>query len=156
MASRERILVIVACGKSKVWQKEPNRGPTPARDAYIGPPFKVNKEYAETFADRWVILSAKHGFMTPAFKIPGPYDFTFNSRSDKRVTVAELRNQIEKFGLNRFDTVVSLGGQQYRNHIRIAFDSNGCEICFPFEGLRLGEAMQATKRAVRLGEMFPT
>ena len=41
------LLVIVPCGRSKVWDKSPEHGPTPVRDAYTGSPFKVNREYAE-------------------------------------------------------------------------------------------------------------
>ena len=52
-----RTLVIVACGARKIWDDNPNAGPTPAKDAYTGAPFKVNRRYAETFSDRWVILS---------------------------------------------------------------------------------------------------
>ena len=43
-------LVIVPCGRSKVWKKRPEAGPTKAKNAYVGSPFKVNREYAEMFA----------------------------------------------------------------------------------------------------------
>jgi len=40
-------LVIVPCGRSKIWDKNPDAGPTVAKDAYAGSPFKVNRRYAE-------------------------------------------------------------------------------------------------------------
>ncbi len=45
MESRPKIevLVIVPCGLSKIWDKNPNAGPMPAKDAYTGSPFKVNR-----------------------------------------------------------------------------------------------------------------
>jgi hypothetical protein len=63
-------LVVVPCGKSKVWDREPHRGPTPAREAYVGNLFKVGRRYAEAFSDEWVILSAKYGLIQPDFVIP--------------------------------------------------------------------------------------
>jgi len=37
----------------------------------------VNREYAEHFGDRWVILSAKYGFLNPEDTIEGTYNVTF-------------------------------------------------------------------------------
>jgi hypothetical protein len=31
-------LVVIPCGKSKIWKKNPRAGPQKARDAYTGPP----------------------------------------------------------------------------------------------------------------------
>ncbi len=39
--------------------KNPDIGTSPAKDAYVGSPFKVNRKYAECFGNEWVILSAK-------------------------------------------------------------------------------------------------
>jgi hypothetical protein len=79
------MLVIIPCGQSKVWDDQPERGPVKARDAYTGPPFKVNRDYAEAFASRWVILSAKYGFISPDFLIPGPYNVTFKKHATTRL-----------------------------------------------------------------------
>ncbi len=56
MADSRRTLVIVPCGRAKVWDKHPDAGPTQARAAYVGAPFVVNREYAETFGSAWVVL----------------------------------------------------------------------------------------------------
>lgn len=48
-------LAIVACSASKLAHA------APARELYTGALFKLARELAETVADRWVILSAKHG-----------------------------------------------------------------------------------------------
>lgn len=55
-------MLVVACGKRKIWDADPSAGPVSAKDAYIGVTFRVNRRYAERFADRWVILSANYGF----------------------------------------------------------------------------------------------
>jgi len=36
------LLVIVSCGRGKIWSRRPDQGPIAARDAYTGSPFKVN------------------------------------------------------------------------------------------------------------------
>lgn len=68
----EGMLVIIPCGSAKIWHRHPHAGPTPARDVYQGATLKVNRKYAESFAERWVILSAKYGFISPDSVIPGP------------------------------------------------------------------------------------
>src|SRR5262245_39923686 len=66
------VLVVVPCGQKKVWDRSPSTGPTAARDVYTGPPFGINRTFAESFGQAWMILSAKYGFIDPAFMIPGP------------------------------------------------------------------------------------
>lgn len=90
------ILVIVPCGQGKIWDKYPDAGPTEACFAYTGSPFTVNRQYAERFADRWVILSAKYGFIQPTFLLPGPYNVTFKKKSTGPVSHAVLKEQVRE------------------------------------------------------------
>lgn len=71
-----RLLVVVPCGKAKIWARNVQAGPTAAADAYIGAPFIVNGRYAEQRGGDWLILSAKHRFLRPYEMIPGPYETT--------------------------------------------------------------------------------
>jgi hypothetical protein len=144
-------LIIVPCGQAKVWDGDPERGPVPAREAYTGAPFKVNRAYAERHGDRWVILSARYGFIPPDFVLPGPYDVTFKKRATGPVEVATLMDQIRAQGLHEFGRVVGLGGKEYRDMIGAAFAPFGPAVEFPFAGLAIGLAMRATKRATRSG-----
>lgn len=89
--ARTAALVIVPCGRSKIWDRHPALGPVPARDAYTGTPFRVNRPDAERFEDSWVILSAKYGFISPDFVIPSPYEVTFTRRSNGPISVERLR-----------------------------------------------------------------
>jgi hypothetical protein len=143
-------LVIVPCGLAKIWDKRLDAGPTPARDAYIGAPFVVNREYAERFGDRWVVLSAKYGFIGPDVVVPGPYNVTFKQRSTNPVTVDVLRGQVAELGLDRYD-VLALGGAEYRQAVTAAFTGTTMSVRFPFAGMSLGVAMGAAKRAIRSG-----
>jgi len=37
--------VVVSCSKAKILDLNPTAGPIKARKAYVGGPFKINKEY---------------------------------------------------------------------------------------------------------------
>lgn len=142
------VLVIVPCGQKKVWDRTPSAGPTAARDAYTGPPFGINKAFAERFGEAWVILSAKYGFIEPEFEIPEPYNITFKKRRTEPITAEQLREQVRQNNLARFTTIIGLGGKEYREAIELAFAGAAPRLCFPFSGLPIGKMMQATKRAI--------
>jgi len=139
-------LVIVPCGKSKIWDRKPDIGPVQASDAYIGGPFKLNCQYAKLFGDRWLILSAKYGFVEPEFSIPRPYDISFKRKSSKPISNQE---QAEKMALTKYSTIIGLGGKEYRDALLATFDGCTTRLVFPFTGLSIGKSMQAVKRAIR-------
>jgi hypothetical protein len=151
----DNVLVIVPCGQRKIWDGDPRRGPTPAGEVYTGAPFKINRAYADRFASRWVILSAQYGFIAPEFMIPGPYNVTFKRRDTNPISVAELMEQIEQQRLQDFPSIIGLGGKDYRARMEQAFRPFGCCVAFPFSGLPIGLAMQATKRAIESGKSCP-
>lgn len=108
------VLVIVPCGQAKIWDRHPQLGSVSARDAYTGPPFKVNRQYAEQFAEEWVILSAKYGFIPPDYEIPGPYNVTFKKKSTRPISVRLLHEQLAAQRLYHFGTMIGLGGKEIR------------------------------------------
>jgi len=142
------VLVIVPCGQKKIWDRSPSAGPTAAKDAFIGPPFGINKAYAEQFGKAWVILSAKYGFIDPDFTIAEPYNITFKKKRSGPITTTHLRKQIDELQLDRYTTVIGLGGKEYRKAIELAFAGRRPKLCFPFSGMPIGKAMQATKKAI--------
>jgi hypothetical protein len=142
-------LVIIPCGQSKVWDRFPDKGPTKARTAYTGVPFKVNMKYAERLGGTWLILSAKYGFVTPDFLIPGPYNVTFKKKNTKPITTDTLRQQIVEQRLDSFDEIIGLGGKEYREAIEAAFSHFGMKVSFPFGGLNLFDSMKAISKAGR-------
>lgn len=139
-------LIVVPCGRRKIWDTHPTHGPAAARDAYTGPAFQINRAYAERFADRWVILSARYGFLDPGSTIDAPYDVTFKDRKTGPITVQALHQQVFERELDRFDRVVGLGGKEYRAMVALVFARASVE--FPFAGLPIGRYMQAVKRAI--------
>jgi hypothetical protein len=146
----EGVLVVVPCGRAKIWIKCPAAGPVIAKDAYVGAPFKVNRAFAETFGSRWVILSAKYGFIWPEFEIPEPYEVTFKGKGLGCVSSEMLKFQVAKLGLDRYSRVIGLGGRDYRLRIEAAFSDLPVELNFPFAGLPVGKAMQAANREIAM------
>lgn len=145
------LLVIVPCGKAKVWDTRPERLAVAAQEAYTGAPFTVNIGYAKHFAQEWRVLSAKYGFLAPDQPITR-YNVTFkDTRSPDRIMVAALRRQITQQGLDRFPLVVGLGGSDYRAVIAEAFAPISTQLIFPFAGLPIGMAMAAVKKAIAGG-----
>ena len=147
-------LVIVPCGRRKIWDKHPRAGPTKAQDVYIGAPFKLNREYAEKYGDRWVVLSAKYGFLDPSFVISENYDVTFKDASTNPISIRALKVQIKRKALDGFDVVVVLGGKDYADVVYDAFAGFDVKIKAPIAGLQLGYAMGAVRKAIDEGNPF--
>ena len=145
-----RTVVIVPCGRAKIWDRTPDAGPTEAKDAYTGSPFVVNRRYAEAFGTEWRVLSAKYGFLQPTDIVHGPYDTTFKRKSSDPISNKELREQVAAQGLDEFDSIVGLGGVEYRRAIEAAFTDRD-RLVFPFAGLPIGKMMRATKAAIGSG-----
>lgn len=128
-------LIIIPCNRAKIWGRHPHIGPVAARDAYVGTPFKVNRDYAERFTTRWRVLSAKYGFIDPSFVLDGPYEVTFKKQSTGPIPAAQLQIQARAKNLLAEHTVIGLGGKEYRAVLDQTFPT----IMFPFAGLGLFE-----------------
>lgn len=146
------ILVIVPCGTATIWDQDPYAGPTPAYHAYRGTPFKLNRAYAERFAHRWVLLSAKYGFIQPNFPIPEPYDVSFRKKSTNPVHIDTLIKQISDMRLDTFRVAVGLGSKELRWVVELAFEGTGVITVFPFANLPLGTSMHVIKHAIEIGD----
>jgi len=142
-------LCIVPCGSLKIWDKNPNAGPTRARDVYIGAFAKKCIEYAETFyPNSYVILSAKYGFLFPDELIPESYNVTFNDPKTNPISVDELRKQAEKKRLMKYDEIVVVAGSRYVEIAKKVFI--GKKIITPLKGLGgMGPMISAMKRAIK-------
>jgi Family of unknown function (DUF6884) len=121
-------LCIIPCGKKKIWDKNPDAGPTKARYVYIGNYASKCREYAERFyPDSWCILSAKYGFLFPDDIIPGPYNVTFNDKKTNPVTIEELRQQIKSKRLDSYDKYIVIGGKNYVDIVEILFHNKNLQ-----------------------------
>ena len=147
------MLVFVPCGRSKIWDSEPERGRATAAGAYTGTPFRLNRQYAEHFGDAWVVLSAKYGFIAPDFTIPEPYEVSFKHPKTRPISIDRVREQVREQQLGRYSVVVGLGGKEYRAVVEAAFADLSVRLVFPFAGLPLGKSLQATKCAITSGDL---
>lgn len=131
-------IALVGCGKSKV---ELDDGETiPARDLYDSTYFQLKREYAETCCDKWRILSAKHGLLSPAEEIE-PYDASLNPRSDSYIGDYEAGKWAVQTSqsLRVFDSFqavharyVVLAGEDYITHIEDELTRGHRTVAFPF------------------------
>ena len=142
----EKILVIIPCGERKIWKKTGMPSSYPAKNAYIGSPFIVNRRYAESIGDRWVILSARYGFIDPDTMIED-YNETFKTPTARTVTVETLQKQVLEKGLANYPFIIGLGGKEYLSMIQKSFAGTSCRVEFPFANLSLFEGMSAIKAA---------
>ncbi len=120
------LLVIVQSGKQKVWDRYPTTGPTSAKEAYISSVFRASRRYAETFGERWIILSAKYGFIEPEFMIPGNYNVSFYDSN--AVSISELRSQVQAKGLTGFPQVAIVGSNEYWSRACAAFTGTSANL----------------------------
>lgn len=146
---QSNLLVIVPCGKSKIWKKYPTIENVKASKVYTGSPFIVNKAFAEKFADKWVILSAKYGFIEPDFIIPKDYNVSFNNSKSNPIEISELRKQFLKMGLDRYNLIIALGGTNYTKRILEVVD-NPSTVSIPAAGLGLGYGLKYVKELTEL------
>ncbi|ADI31336.1 DUF6884 domain-containing protein [Staphylothermus hellenicus] len=146
-----KTLCIVPCGKRKIWDKYPNKGPTKARYVYIGAFAKKCREYAEKFCpNSWVILSAKHGFLFPDDIVPGPYNVSFNDKKTNPISIEELKAQAHMKGLYRYDRIIVLAGRNYAEIVKKVFSNK--EVVTPLSKYKgLGYMMQKLNEAIRRG-----
>lgn len=114
-------LCIIPCGSAKVWDKNPQAGPTPAKYVYTGVFAAACQRYAKAFFQDWVILSAKHGFLFPEDIIQEPYNVSFINPNSETITVERLRQQTKVKKLDRFQGITILGGKHYIETVKRTF-----------------------------------
>lgn len=142
-------LIIIGCGKSKIWDKHPEAGPQKAENVYTGSYATVKREYAQSRGCDWMILSAKHGFIRPDFIIPGPYNVTFDDPATHPILVPELRKQVLGQQLDRYDQITIVAGRKYIDSAKEAFGGTTERIATPFADLPMGRQMHMMCQEIR-------
>ena len=120
--NRDDTICIVPCGSQKIWDKNPQNGPSKARYVYTGPFAGKCREYAEKFyPESWCILSAKYGFLFPDDVVPGPYNVSFNNKKSNPISLNELKTSISTKKLLKYNKIIVLGGKNYTKIIKAVF-----------------------------------
>ncbi|AMA72416.1 MULTISPECIES: DUF6884 domain-containing protein [Aneurinibacillus] len=145
-------LCIVPCGARKIWDKYPDAGPTRADEAYISPFGKACRRYAARFFDRWVILSAKYGFLLPDDIVPENYDLAFDSKRPGIISTRQLQAQMKAKELDTVSEIVVLGGKKHRRVVTAVF-GDGYTYRFPLSDCKgIGYMLQRLNQAVMEGK----
>jgi hypothetical protein len=118
--------VIVGCGSAKQPRElEPGKLRVkryPLRDLYTSTYFQKKREYAETFADQWCILSALHGLRDPSERFE-PYDVSIDDLSDDQLDGLAHRIGMVLIEWIEWETtpveeIVVLAGKKYLDPLR--------------------------------------
>lgn len=149
----KKTLAVIACSKSKVWDHGTHQGGALAKDTYTGTFFKLASNLAARDADAWVVLSARHGFLLPNSRVPGPYNAKLKARTTYSAT-ERLRSQAIQKGLLNYRNVVVFGGTHYVSTVKQTFAPFGQEVTTPFkEGTRIGTRLGLLKRASSISQL---
>jgi hypothetical protein len=120
-----------------------------AADLYRSPWFHKARRYAEMVADRWWILSAKHGLVAPD-EVIEPYDETLRkmpARRRRQWTCQVLEN-LTLTTDPAWDKVTVLAGRAYRELLVAWLAYRGYTVDVPMEGLSIGRQLQWLNRAI--------
>jgi hypothetical protein len=128
-------LGIIPCSKEKIWDLEPWRSSVLAGEAYRSSFHRLSRRYVEHRCSRWVILSAKYGFMDPTDEISGPYDVIFGGGDPNCISDARLKSQVIEKGLFAYKTVCIVCTISYSNRIQAAFEDHSPQHETPLRGV---------------------
>ncbi len=129
---RTRTIVLVSCVKSKRTRT------SKAKDLYESTLFKAQRAFAETFGDRWFILSAKYGLVDPEREIE-LYEETLKGApvGRKRKWSTEVFAQLKPL-IKDGDNVIVTAGEDYCRYLVPMIRSLGNEVTRPVQGLSMG------------------
>jgi cytoplasmic iron level regulating protein YaaA (DUF328/UPF0246 family) len=118
----------------------------PARDLYLSLLFRGLRQYAETHADIWYILSAEYGVLRPE-QVVKPYERTLNAmaKRDRLAWAEKVQQQLLEL-LPADAEVILLAGQRYREDIEPFLRNRGYSVSVPLQGLQIGKQLQRLKQ----------
>lgn len=143
-------IALVACAKAK------RPGRHQAKNLYHSTLFTYSRKYAETHADRWFILSAKHGLVHPDSML----DFYYGTLKNVPLPVKnrwahKVYDQIKALNLDPQNTrIMWLAGNDYKSELspmltRFRQDD-------PLRNMKLGDRMAWLKSQIEDGSEAPT
>ena len=138
----DRKIYLVSC----VAKKRPS--PSRAKHLYDSPWFHLARQYAESTASPWFILSAKYGLLDPDQTI-GPYEQTLNKMpvADRKAWADRVRDQLDRY-LQDVRQVVFLAGARYREFLADRLRQRGIQVEIPMSGLTIGRQLQWLKNHI--------
>ncbi len=142
---RPPTVLVVGCGKAKIWDTKPCVGRVAAKDAYTSSLFRLCRRHAEKHHPHtWVILSAKHGILHPDTKI-AKYDISLDTEAEET-----LRRRINTQWVKLFPRalkVKSLAGAAYTAMLRASIPQ-GVRVEVPLQSMGLFHRLAWLKHKV--------
>jgi hypothetical protein len=139
---------LVSCGAHK------QAFPAPAEFLYTSELFRRSRAFALRTMDRWFILSAKHGLLSPEEIVP-PYDEALSyQQASKRAAWARAISEKLDRSVARNALLVLLAGGSYREPLERLLVTKGYECVTPLEGLSIEQQLQWLERAAKAGDLF--
>ena len=131
--SEQKTIALVSCVSKKRTHS------SKASALYISDLFLKSSEYARRNSNKWYILSAKYGLVSPDAVI-APYDETLNRMKaiERRTCAEKVRDDFRKV-VSPGDTVIFLAGMKYRENLTEPVARFGCQLEIQLEGMRIGE-----------------
>ena len=123
--------------------------PAAAEFIYRSPLFAAGRNYAETRCDRWFILSAKHGLLSPKDEI-APYDESLHNMDE--VEISRWARSVHKQLTSKVSSkanVVFLAGVAYRSHLEPLLREEGRETAAPMSALGIGSQVAWLQKLAR-------
>lgn len=136
------IIALVACSASKQ-----DHGMA-AEHLYSSTWFRLARTFARKNADRWFILSAKHGLVAPHHWL-APYNEELHGRRSKREEWAgDVADLVQDWTDSRPEdtTIILLGGIKYRSPLADFLRQRGYTVETPLEGMGIGKQQQYLKQ----------
>ena len=131
-------IALIGCSKTKLDVA------APARDLYISPLFRLSRAWAEKHADRWYILSAQHGLVSPDAVLV-PYDARMPSTKDRRFWWGKLVQDELMAVTQPGDELLFMAGQKYRGAVFALPDRR---VLYPLGTLEIGQRLHWLKEHV--------
>lgn len=129
---------LVACGARKL------SNPAPAHELYTGVLFRLSAACAEQTCDRWYILSAKYGLVSPD-RVLSPYNVTLNNMpiQARREWAERVLGTLDALGPNNDNAHwLILAGRRYREFLIPGLRGT---VEIPLAGLGIGQQIARLK-----------
>jgi cytoplasmic iron level regulating protein YaaA (DUF328/UPF0246 family) len=127
------MIAIVQCGKAKLAY------PAPAQVLYTGGIFRALRPIAERQAERWYILSAKHGLLQPS-RVIAPYDVKMPTEPDREWVETHVLRPLREWE-PKVREILALCSERYCGVWVDEMRARGIIVETPIRGLTLGAIM---------------
>jgi hypothetical protein len=136
MSSGQYHVALVACTSMK------RSRPSAAKCLYNSPWFNKARRWAEKYADRWYILSARHYLLHPG-QVVWPYSRSLNAMpaDDRRRWAIRVYDALRSVTHPDRAFVTILAGRHYREHLEERLVLDGYRVNVPMRGMRIGQQL---------------